>query len=74
MELRARRGRKYPVINVGDTVWVLRKKIRGDKEFVGAFRSGKQKVESISAQFGQNYYRLDDRREYIRADIVKVTN
>ena len=74
MEMKARRVRKYPEINVGDTVRVLRKKILGDKEFVGAFRPGRHKVESISTNFGQKFYKLDDRREYIRADIVKVNS
>ena len=70
MELRAMRGRKYPTINVGDIVRVHRKKILGDKEFVGNFRRGEHEVLSISENFGQKFYRLDDRREYIRSDIT----
>ena len=74
MEMKARRIRKDPEINVGDTVRVLRKTALGDKEFVGAFRHGRHKVESISTNLGRKFYKLDDRREYIRADIVKVNS
>ena len=73
MKMKARRSRKYPEINVGDTVRVLRQKSLGDKEFVGAIRLSRHKVESISTNFGQQFYHLDDRREYIRAGVVKVT-
>ena len=72
MELRAKRGRKYPDIEVGDRVRVIRKKILGDKEYTGNFRQGINTVESISENFGHKFYKLDDRREYIRSDIVKV--
>ena len=43
MGLRAKRGRKYPVINVGDSVRALGQKMLGDKVCVGAFRAGKHK-------------------------------
>ena len=39
MELVARRGRKFPILNIGDTVKVLRKhKAVGDKEFMDQFK------------------------------------
>lgn len=72
MELKAQRGRKYPPIEVGDFVRVSRKKVLGDKEFVGNFRPGEHEVLSISENFGQKFYKLDDRREYIRSDITLV--
>ncbi len=72
MELKAKTGRVYPPIAVGDKVRIIRKKILGDKEFVGNFRADKQKVESISENFGQKFYKLSDGREYIRSDIVKI--
>ncbi len=71
MEMRAKRGRRYPTIRVGDTVRVIRKKILGDKEFTGNFRAGEHEVLEITTNFGQRFYRLDDGREYIRSDIVK---
>ena len=60
MELRAMRGRKYPTTNVGDIVRVHRKKVLGDKDFVGDFRHGEHEVLSISENFGQKFYKLDD--------------
>ncbi len=71
MEMRAKRGRRYPTINVGDKVRAIRNKILGDKEFTGNFRAGEHEVLEITVNFGQRFYRLDDGREYIRSDIVK---
>ena len=73
MELKAKSGRRYPEIIVGDRVKVSRKKVLGDKEFVGNFRGGTHTVLSISEFQGQKFYKLNDRqnREYIRADITK---
>jgi len=72
MELKAKWGRKYPDISVGDTVRVVRKKTLGDTEYTGDFREGSHEVVAVSENFGQKFYRLDDKakREYIRADIA----
>lgn len=73
MELRANRGKKFPPLEVGDSVRVIRKKKAvGDKEYMGNFRSGTHKVVSISINFGQKFYMLSDKREYIRSDLVKL--
>ena len=74
MELAATQGRKFPVLHVGDTVRTLKKKKLGDKEFQDAFKPGKHKVESISENFGQKFYVLSNKREYIRSDLVKMLN
>jgi hypothetical protein len=74
MELAAKSGIKFPPLRVGDTVRMLKKKKIGLKEFQDAFKPGKQTVESISEQFGQKYYMLSDRREYVRSDLVKMIN
>ena len=75
MEMVAIRGRKFPILQVGDTVRILKKKkVVGDKECMEQFKAGKHKVESISENFGQKFYLLSDRREYIRSDIVKMIN
>jgi hypothetical protein len=74
MELAATSGVKFPPLRVGDTVRMLKKKKIGVKEFQDAFKPGKQTVESISEQFGQKYYKLSDKREYIRSDLVKMIN
>jgi hypothetical protein len=75
MEMVAIRGRKFPILQVGDTVRILKKKkVVGDKEFMEQFKQGKHKVESISENVGQKFYMLSDKREHIRSDIVKMIN
>ena len=74
MELAATSGVKYPPLRVGDTVRMLLKKKLGHKEFQDAFKRGKQTVVSITESFGQKFYTLSDRREYIRSDLVKMLN
>ena len=74
MELAAKSGVRFPPLRVGDTVRMLKKKKIGLKEFQDAFKPGKQTVESISEQFGQKYYMLSDKREYVRSDLVKMIN
>ena len=74
MEMAATFGRTFPILQVGDTVRTLKKKKLGDKDFMDKFKPGKHKVESISENFGQKFYMLSDRKEYIRSDIVKMIN
>ena len=72
MELKAKRGRRYPELNEGDRVRVMRKKGLGEKETASAFQKDVFVVNSISQNLGQDFYRLNNGREYIRADLVKV--
>ncbi len=44
MEMVATHGRKFPVLQVGDTVRIFKKKKLGDKDFMDKFRPGKHKV------------------------------
>ena len=74
MEMVAISGRKFPVLQVGDTVRILKKKDLEDKDFMDKFKPGKHKVERISENVGQKFYMLSDRKEYIRSDIVKMIN
>ena len=75
MELVARRGRKFPILNIGDIVKVLRKhKAVGDKEFMDQFKRGEHTVESMSENFGQKFHKLSDGKEYIGTDIVRMKN
>ena len=73
MEIEATRGRKYPILRVGDTVRILRKRKQvGEKETMDNFKPGEHKVAAISENFKQKFHKLTDGREYIRADIVKM--
>jgi len=73
LEMRANRGRKFPELNEGDTVRILRNRKLGDKENVERFRRGRFKVESISTNFEQKIYKLEgEPQEFLRADLVKV--
>jgi hypothetical protein len=74
MEMAATFGKKFPILQVGDTVRTLKKNKLGDKDFMDKFKPGKHKVERISENFGQKFYMLSDRKEYIRSDIVKMIN
>ncbi len=73
MEMVAIRGRKFPVLQMGDIVRILKKKKTvGYKEFMEQFKRGEHTVESISD--GQKFYKLCDGNEYIHSDIVRVKN
>jgi hypothetical protein len=74
MELVATHGVKFPPLRVGDTVRMLLKKKLGHKEFMDAFKPGKQKVVEITESLGQKFYTLSDKRDYIRSDLVKMIN
>jgi hypothetical protein len=41
-------GRRLPILQVGDTVIILKKKKLGDKDFMDKFKPDKHKVERIS--------------------------
>ncbi len=74
MEIAATFGRKFPVLQVGDTVRTLTKKKLGEKDFMYKFKPGKHKVESVSDNFRQEFYMLSYIKECIRSDIVKMLN
>ena len=66
--------RKYPEIEVGDTVRSFRKKKAGEKERLGNFEDGTKKVRQISKSLGQTFYKLDaEEILYTRADIHLIT-
>ena len=47
MEMVATHGRKFPVLQVGDTVRTLKKKKLGDKDFMDKFKAGKTKSKAF---------------------------
>ena len=70
LEINAIHRRKYPLIEVGDTVRTYRKKKFGDKERMGNFHEGTRTVEEVSKSLGQTVYKLfGDVDPYIRADL-----
>ena len=73
MELRAKHNRKYPPLNVGDTVQIMRKKKNNEKERTSHWSAASFKVSEINEQFGQKYYKVEGMvRDYIRGELLKL--
>ena len=73
LEIRAMKNRKYPPLNVGDSVKIMRKKKVGEKERTSNWSIEVFKVTAINEQHGQTYYTTDGaEREYTRAEVLKV--
>ena len=73
LELHAKKKRKYPDINVGDYVRVYQKKKIFDKERVPRWTTETYKVDNISEDFGQKFYKVADwTKPFIRHEILKV--
>ena len=71
--LRAKKERKYPELNVGNKVKILRKKAITEKERTSNFLKGEYTVEKISKKLGQNYYTLQGfNRPLLRHELLKV--
>ena len=73
LELRAIRNRKYPPLNVGDKVRILRKRAPGEKERESRWSIELYSVSEISEAFGQKYYKVGGMaRDYIRGELLRV--
>ena len=75
LELKAKRSRNYPDVEVGDYVKVFHKKDKLDKERHSNWMPNKEKVKEIKESMGQKFYVLDNiRRPYPlpRRDILLV--
>ena len=73
LEIRALKNRKYPILNVGDKVKLMRKKKINEKDRTSNWSTEVFEVESISESLGQKYYKVAGMdRDYTRADILKV--
>jgi len=59
LEIHRVNKRRYPIINVGDTVRVYKRKDKLDKEHIPVWQDRKYKVEDIKQSFGQPTYYLD---------------
>ena len=73
LELRALKNRKYPELNVGDEVKVMRKKAIAEKERSSRYLKETFKVKRIEEKLGQKYYYLEGRaRPNLRYELLKV--
>ena len=73
MELRAKHNRKYPPLNVGDKVQILRKKKNNEKERTSHWSTDSYRVTEINEHFGQKYYKVEGMvRDYIRGELLKI--
>ena len=73
LEIRALKNRRYPIINVGDEVKIMRKKKIDEKDRTSNWSTEVFKVLSINESLGQKYYKVSGtEREYLRAEILKI--
>ena len=73
LELHRVKKRKYPDINVGDSVRVYTKKKNFQKERVPVWSENKHKVEDITENFNQKFYHIEGRdRPLLRHEILLV--
>ena len=73
LELHRVKKRKYPDINVGDSVRVYTKKKNFQKERVPVWSENKYKVEDITENFNQKFYHIEGRdRPLLRHEILLV--
>ena len=70
MEIKAKRGRVYPDVNVGDNV-KIQKKTNRDKQQVSYWSSEKYEIISIEILHGQSFYKIDGQRQLLRHEILK---
>lgn len=72
MELKAKHGRKYEEIKVGDKVKVFKKKKAGMKQQVSYWSEEKHEIVSIEESLGQKYYKVEGQRPLLRHEILKT--
>ena len=73
LEIRAMKNRKYPPLNVNDSVKIMRKKQPGERERTSNWSIQVYTVTAINEQHVQNYYREEGMdRDYNRAEVLKV--
>ena len=73
MSIKATKNRKYPELDVGDNVKVMRKKGITEKEKTSHWLKEIKTVKKIETKLGQKYYILDnDTVGYLRHELLKV--
>ena len=72
LEMKAKKTRKYPDLNVNDAVRIY-KKTKNDKERKGVWSDNEYTVERIITTHGQKFYKLGGlTTEYMRHALLKV--
>ena len=72
MELKAKHGRKYEKVEVGDFVNIFKKKKPGVKQQVSYWSTEKHEIISIEEAHGQKFYKVEGQRVLLRYEILKV--
>ena len=73
LEMKAKKNRKYPDLNVNDTVRIYKKKEKFDKERKGVWSDNEYNIERIITSHGQKFYKLEGlTKEYMRHELLKV--
>ena len=71
MELKAKHGRKYKEIVVGDMVRIFKKKETGQKQQVSWWSTESHEIISISESMNQKFYKIEGQRPLLRHEILK---
>ena len=71
MELKAKHGRKYKEIVVGDMVRIFKKKETGAKQQQSYWSAETHEIISISESIGQKFYKVANQRPLLRHEILK---
>ena len=73
MEIKARHNRKYPEINIGDTVKVYKQRGALEKEWIGDYKPDTTTVTEITKSLGQTFYKvIGEGKPFIRSEILLV--
>ena len=73
MELKAKHGRKYVDINVGDYVNIFKNKKLGQKAQKSYWSEDRHEITSIETSHGQKYYKVDGQRTLLRHEMLKTS-
>ena len=73
MEMKARHNRKYPEINIGDTVKVYKQRGALEKEWIGDYKPDTTTVTEITKSLGQTFYKvIGEGKPFLRSEILLV--
>ena len=72
LELQARHKRRYPTLNIGDSVKIFKKKTVRSKERDSVWGKESYTVDEIVNSMGQKMYRLSKGGVYLRHELLKV--